>query len=104
MLTVKYDKYGESISDYYVVDKVKDAIYKVTKLNSDEELHISNETIVDLVLSAIKLKLISSSQVKLFNNDLEIRLGKDGELLDEMPFTILEIVFNGLFAFENIFA
>lgn len=101
MLIIKYDKYGETINDFYALDKVKDIIYKINNFEDDIELHISNENILDLILGAMMQKEISSDKVKLFCNDIEIRIDSKGELRDEMPFCMGDLTYKALFGLDK---
>jgi hypothetical protein len=103
MLTVKYDRHGKTVSDFYAIDLVKDAVYKANKFNEDIELHYANEIVADIVRIAIQHKIIDSNSVKLVVNDLYIRLDKEGNYLDNLPFSMSEILVNGSLFNRNIF-
>lgn len=94
----------EYASDFKILDFCKNIINKTkNKLKQDYEFKVNREDIIYILASCIQNKIITNTDIQFYveceNKLLEIRVDKEGSILDEFStegFKISEAIFEGV--------
>lgn len=99
MIKVIFDKNGVAYSDFKVIEEAKNIIKK--SLEGNVYIHTSTESMIDLLMCAVRDKLIKPEDIEVFtivdDTELIIRHNSEGEFIDILPRPSSEI-------FDIIFA